>query len=50
MFSRSSTDDYAVSWGGDDDAGGSWTRDRGGNQPHNNMPPYLVVYMWERVS
>jgi len=22
----------------------------GGDQPHNNMPPYLVVYMWKRVS
>lgn len=22
----------------------------GGNQPHNNMPPYLVVYVWERIA
>ena len=22
----------------------------GGSQPHNNMPPYLVVYIWERVE
>lgn len=22
----------------------------GGSKPHNNMPPYLVVYMWKRVS
>lgn len=22
----------------------------GGNQAHNNMPPYLAVYMWKRVS
>lgn len=22
----------------------------GGNQPHNNMPPYLTVNMWKRVS
>ena len=22
----------------------------GGNQPHNNMPPYMAVYMWKRVS
>lgn len=22
----------------------------GGTQPHNNMPPYLTVYMWKRIS
>lgn len=22
----------------------------GGNQSHNNMPPYMAVYMWKRVS
>ena len=22
----------------------------GGSQPHNNMPPYVSVYMWKRVS
>ncbi len=22
----------------------------GGNQPHNNMPPYLTVYMWKRIK
>lgn len=24
--------------------------DTGANQPHNNMPPYLVVYCWKRVG
>lgn len=30
----------------------SWftTGNTGGNQPHNNMPPYLTVYMWKRIS
>ena len=23
---------------------------QGNNQPHNNMPPYLVVYMWKRTA
>ena len=22
----------------------------GGNKPHNNLPPYLAVYMWVRVA
>lgn len=26
------------------------TDSNGGNQPHNNMPPYLAVNMWKRVS
>jgi hypothetical protein len=26
------------------------TRAVGGDMPHENMPPYLVVYMWERTA
>jgi len=26
------------------------TSNTGGNQPHNNMPPYIVVYMWQRTA
>lgn len=22
----------------------------GGDQPHNNMPPYLAIYMWKRIA
>lgn len=29
---------------------GSATEATGGGKPHNNMPPYLVCYMWRRVS
>lgn len=28
----------------------SYIHSTGGNQPHNNMPPYLTVYMWKRVK
>lgn len=33
------------SWGGD-----TAVSSTGGNQPHNNMPPYLVVYIWKRIG
>ena len=26
------------------------TKNTGGNQPHNNMPPYVVVNVWKRVQ
>ena len=28
----------------------SRTEADGGSQPHNNMPPFLTVYVWQRVS
>lgn len=28
----------------------SSTLNTGGSQPHNNMPPYLSVYVWKRIS
>ena len=27
-----------------------YTENSGGNAAHNNMPPYLTVYMWKRVA
>lgn len=32
------------------DAGNRTWSSTGGSAAHNNMPPYLVVYMWKRTS
>ena len=26
------------------------SQNAGGSKPHNNMPPYLAVYMWKRTA
>ena len=30
--------------------GANGTADTGGGQPHNNLQPYITVYMWRRVA
>lgn len=32
------------------DVGSAITQEAGGNQPHNNLQPYITCYMWKRVS
>lgn len=28
----------------------NWCQSTGGGKSHNNMPPYLAIYVWKRVS
>ena len=46
----SSTVQASISWSNYCDDGGSYTGSSGQNLPHNNMPPYLAVYMWKRTA
>lgn len=32
------------------DIGAFWSSNTGSNQAHNNLQPYIVVYMWRRVA
>lgn len=45
-----SLSNYNTNFNGENRAMMGLTDPVGGSQPHNNMPPYLAVYMWKRVA
>ena len=55
-YSGSTTYGGSAGWGGIQATGGAgpnaayYAAHNGGDQPHNNMPPYLVVSIWKRVA
>lgn len=43
--------DFGLTWDSRTSASTAVTANHtGGGQPHNNMPPYLAVYIWKRVA
>lgn len=53
LLAESSTKAYAIAGAGSGSKGWPWQKGvqaEGGNQPHNNLQPYVTVYMWRRTA
>ena len=48
-YSFQDFDSSTISFGKRDSSESQETNSAGGDKPHNNMPPYLSVYMWKRT-
>ena len=42
--------EFHLEWGNGNSNGALSASRTGGNQPHNNLQPYVVVYRWQRVK
>lgn len=51
-FNQGGASGYCISWisGSNDDEEFLGTGTTGNGAVHNNMPPYLAVYMWKRIA
>ena len=49
-YSFQDFDSSTISFGKRDSSESQETNSAGGDKPHNNMPPYLSVYMWKRTA
>ena len=48
-YTRNNVGDYTTSYAGNHSHSVT-INSTGGNAAHNNMPPYLSVYMWKRTA
>ena len=49
-YSFQDSDSSTISFGKLNSSESQNTNSAGGDKPHNNMPPYISVYMWKRTA